>query len=71
MTHSEQTPQSDASRFEQNANSQSTGMLKEFVHFLMQNKKWWLLPIIIVLLLMGVLIVLGGTAVGPFIYTLF
>jgi hypothetical protein len=40
--------------------------------FLRERKKYWLLPIIIVLLLFGTLIVLTqGTAVAPFIYTLF
>jgi hypothetical protein len=37
-----------------------------------ERKKFWLAPIIIVLLLLGALIVLGqGSAVAPFIYTLF
>ncbi len=40
--------------------------------FLKERKKFWLLPIIITLLLFGALIVLtSGTAVAPFIYTLF
>lgn len=40
--------------------------------FLKVRKKFWLLPIIITLLLFGVLIVLtSGTAIAPFIYTLF
>ena len=39
--------------------------------FLKHNKKWWLTPIILVLLLFGVLLILGGTAAAPFIYTLF
>ena len=40
--------------------------------FLRERKKWWLLPMVIVLLLFGVLIVLtSGSAVAPFIYTLF
>ena len=46
--------------------------LKEFLEFLGQRKKYWLLPIIIVLALFGFLIVLSqGTAVAPFIYTIF
>lgn len=46
--------------------------LKEFYQFLKFRKKYWLLPIVIVLALFGVLIVLTqGTAVAPFIYTLF
>jgi hypothetical protein len=40
--------------------------------FLKVRKKFWLLPIIIILLLFGVLIVLtSGSAIAPFIYTLF
>ena len=40
--------------------------------FLRERKKWWLLPMVIVLLLFGALIVLtSGSAVAPFIYTLF
>ena len=46
--------------------------LKEFWEFLKVRKKYWLLPIIMVLLLFGGLIVLTqGTAVAPFIYTIF
>jgi len=39
--------------------------------FLKARKKWWLAPLIVVLLLIGVLIILGGTSIAPFIYTLF
>ena len=40
--------------------------------FMKVRKKFWLLPIIIVLLLLGVLLILAqGSAVAPFIYTLF
>jgi hypothetical protein len=46
--------------------------LKEFCDFLKVRKKYWLFPILIVLVLFGVLIVLSqGTAVAPFIYTIF
>ena len=46
--------------------------LKEFLNFLKVRKKYWLLPIFIFLVLFGVLIVLSqGTAVAPFIYTIF
>jgi hypothetical protein len=44
----------------------------EFFDFLKARKKYWLLPILIVLALFGFLIVLSqGTAVAPFIYTIF
>ncbi len=45
---------------------------EEFWEFLKERKKYWLLPIILVLALFGVLIVLSqGSAVAPFIYTIF
>lgn len=44
----------------------------EFIEFLKERKKYWLLPVIIVLFLFGILLVLTqGTAVAPFIYTIF
>lgn len=47
-------------------------LLKDLWGFLKERKKFWLLPMIIVLLLVGALIVLSsGSAVAPFIYTLF
>tara|TARA_B100001287_G_C22499906_1_gene443128 strand:+ start:115 stop:264 length:150 start_codon:yes stop_codon:yes gene_type:complete len=46
--------------------------LKEFVEFLRVRKKYWLLPIILFLLAFGGLVVLTqGSAVAPFIYTIF
>tara|TARA_B100000212_G_scaffold199868_1_gene150732 strand:- start:228 stop:380 length:153 start_codon:yes stop_codon:yes gene_type:complete len=46
--------------------------IKEFWEFLRERKKYWLLPIIIVLAFFGILIVLSqGSAVAPFIYTIF
>ncbi len=46
--------------------------LKEFWQFLKVRKKYWLIPIIIVLALFGGLIILSqGSAIAPFIYTIF
>ena len=46
--------------------------IKEFGEFLKVRKKYWLLPIIFVLAFFGILIVLSqGSAVAPFIYTIF
>jgi hypothetical protein len=46
--------------------------LAELWSFLKVRKKFWLLPIVFVMVLLGVLIVLSqGSAVAPFIYTLF
>ena len=47
-------------------------MIKELWVFLRTRKKYWLWPIFVVMALLGVLIVLAqGSAVAPFIYTLF
>jgi len=62
---------SDDNDFSRQAEGSQAGILREFLHFLLHNKKWWLTPIIIVLLLVAVLIMLGSSAVAPFIYTLF
>jgi len=46
--------------------------IKEFWDFLKVRKKYWLLPIILVLVFFGGLIILTqGSAVAPFIYTIF
>lgn len=46
--------------------------LMELFRFMKARKKFWLLPIMIILVLLGTLLVLApGTAVAPFIYTLF
>ncbi len=46
--------------------------LKEFWEFLRIRKKYWLIPILVVLVLFGGIIVLSqGSAVAPFIYTIF
>jgi len=46
--------------------------LIEFLQFLKERKKYWLLPILLVLVLFGGLIILSqGSAIAPFIYTIF
>jgi hypothetical protein len=46
--------------------------LKDLWAFMRERKKFWMAPIIIVLVLLGALIVLAeGSAIAPFIYTLF
>ena len=62
-------PQSD---FEKAATEQARGgFLRELCGFLGQNKKWWLVPILVLLLIFGLLVILSGTGLAPFIYTLF
>ena len=47
-------------------------LLKDFAGFMGKRKKYWLAPIILVLVLLGALLVFAqGSAVAPFIYTLF
>jgi hypothetical protein len=47
-------------------------VLREFWEFMRVRKKWWLAPIVILLMLLSALIYFtSGSAVAPFIYTLF
>jgi len=47
-------------------------LVREFIAYLGARKKWWLLPIVLVLLFFGGLVILTqGSAVAPFIYTVF
>ena len=47
-------------------------LLKDLWAFMKERKKFWLAPIIVMMLILGALIVLSeGSAVAPFIYTLF
>ena len=47
-------------------------LIKDLWGFMAERKKFWLAPIIMIMLLLGALIVLSqGSAVAPFIYTLF
>lgn len=57
--------------FSAEANEEQAGLVREFADYLRYNKKWWLTPIIVVLLMVGALVIFGGTAAAPFIYTLF
>jgi hypothetical protein len=61
----------ESTGFNELAKDRRSSLLSEFWLFLKYNKKWWLLPILIVLLLLGALVLLGGTAIAPFIYPLF
>ena len=47
-------------------------IIREFLEFLRERKKWWLAPIVFCLLLLGLILVLTkGSALAPFIYSLF
>lgn len=57
--------------FAAQAGGDRENIVGEFTAFLKENKKWWLAPILIAILGLGLLVLLGGTAAAPFIYTLF
>ena len=48
------------------------GIMRELWSYMRVRKKWWLLPIIIVMALIGTLLIFAqGSALAPFIYTVF
>lgn len=48
------------------------GLLGELWAFMRERKKWWLLPVIVVMVVVGGLLVFAqGSALAPFIYTIF
>ena len=50
----------------------SPGLMGELWAYMKVRKKWWLLPVIIVMVLVGALLVFAqGSALAPFIYTIF
>jgi len=49
-----------------------TALAREFLAYMSARKKWWLAPILLALLIFGGLLILGqGSAIAPFIYTVF
>lgn len=61
----------DRNEFQREARAGRGNLITEFLAFLRDNKKWWLLPMLLVIALLGGLVLLGGTGLAPFIYTLF
>ena len=50
----------------------NAGLGRELWAYMRERKKWWLLPILLIMLLVGVLLVFAqGSALAPFIYTIF
>ena len=68
MTESPNDPQDFST---QASEGKDPGLLREVFDFLKDNKKWWPAPILISVLGLGLLVLLGGSAAAPFIYTLF
>jgi len=57
--------------FQRQAEQAPPGIVREFIDFVLHNKKWWLIPIVVSLLILGLLVLVSGSGVAPFIYTLF
>lgn len=58
-------------KFEDLGSEKEPTFVGELWGFIWENKLWWMLPIAIVLALVGVLVVLGSSGAGPFVYTFF
>ena len=63
--------QKPPSEFQQKAAGRQPGFAAQFLDFALHNKKWWLTPILVLLVLASALIILGGSGVAPFIYSIF
>ena len=57
--------------FAAHAEQGNASLVREVWDLIAENKKWWLVPVVIVLLAIGVLVLIGSSAVAPFIYPLF
>ncbi len=68
---SKSSKKSQKKEFLEQAEGKRSNIMREFLDFLRHNKKWWLLPILLILLLLGLLVLLSGTAIAPFLYPLF
>ena len=56
--------------FEKASQEKAPGIVREFLQFLAENKKWWLLPIVVVLVLCT-LLAFSALSLSPYLYTLF
>jgi len=57
--------------FDKASAAPARGFIGEFWYFMKSTKKFWLIPLLVILFGLGIVILLGGTAAAPFIYTLF
>ncbi|GAB4135992.1 MAG: hypothetical protein Fur0037_00160 [Planctomycetota bacterium] len=57
--------------FLKSASGKDRGLIGEFRAFMAENKAWWMAPILVVLGLVAVLLILGATPAGAFLYTFF
>ncbi len=60
-----------ADDFDDLSQGSDPGIMREFVDFLVNNKKWWLAPILVITLMLIGLAFLTASPAAPFIYSLF
>ena len=65
------TDEGDSKHFSDLADQSSQSLAQEVWYLLVTHRRWILLPIVLAIVVLGVLVMLSGTGVGPFIYTLF
>lgn len=53
------------------AQDKGGGIVSEFIAFMKDNAKWWLIPFLVVFALLGLIIVLAGSSIAPFLYAMF
>ena len=61
----------EQNRFEDLAGEAPPSFVREVWDLVSSDKRWWLAPIVIAIVILGALVMLTGTGVAPFIYTLF
>lgn len=61
----------DPEEIARRADAPRSGLLADLLGLMRRHRRWWLAPLLIVLLLVGVLLVVGASPLGPFLYPLF
>jgi len=67
----EGTRAGDTTDLAQLAERRDESLARQYLGLMRRERKWFLAPVLVVLLLAGMFVVLGGTAMAPFIYALF
>ncbi len=63
--------ENEPNEFEKASGELPLSLGREFLQFIVENKKWWLIPILLSFGLIGILVALSNTGAAPFIYSLF
>jgi len=67
----DQSSESSNSDFARRAEEASPGIVREFLQFVVETRKWWLIPILIAGVFIAAVVALSSSAVAPLIYPLF